>query len=334
MLGDINIMYIVRWLLTHPLVLAWSLAVLAILLNFGMGSKHGEEKDAHHAATEGGHDYAQGDAHHAATPAPTEQAASQPAAADAKSSTVAPAVAPEAPVPAAPQQAAAPVVPQTPATPAAPVVPQTPVTPATPAAPTTPETAALAPAPVVEENTVAPVPAPTPEVAPAPVVEEKAAAPVPTPAPEAAVPVVEEKAAEPVPAPATNVEPAAVTPATPEVVAEDPHTVVAPAQEPTAVSSENLLLMARSAYQKGDMTNSIQYYQQLIKQTPDNLAYKGELGNVYWRSGQPKEAAALYVEIAPDMIKAGHRQDVMNMLGFISIYFPEKVTDIQALLQK
>lgn len=289
-------MYIVRWLLTHPLVLAWALAILAILLNFGMGSKHGDEKDSHHTvdAAKEGYDAAHGHAQHPATP--TAQPTTTPEAVVAPAVTPTAAPTPQAVAPAAPEHAPAPVVPATPAIPAAPVVP------ATPAAPTTP----------------APEVAPT--ETPAPAAEETAPT---TPA----VPVVEEKA----PAPATMPEAAAPAPTT---VAEDPHTVVAEAPAPTAVSSENLLLMARSAYQKGDMTHSIQYYQQLIKQTPDNIAYKGELGNVYWRSGQPKEAAALYVDIAPQMIQAGQRQEVMNMLGFISLYFPDKVANIQSLLQQ
>ena len=47
-----------RWLMKHPIVLAWLLALLAILLNFGVGGKGGEE----HAAKEG----AKKAAHHAA----------------------------------------------------------------------------------------------------------------------------------------------------------------------------------------------------------------------------------------------------------------------------
>lgn len=46
-----------RWLMKHPIVLAWLLALLAILLNFGVGGKGGEE----HAAKEG----AKKAAHHA-----------------------------------------------------------------------------------------------------------------------------------------------------------------------------------------------------------------------------------------------------------------------------
>ncbi|MGV6810261.1 MAG: tetratricopeptide repeat protein [bacterium] len=302
-------MYIVRWLLTHPLVLAWALAILAILLNFGMGSKHGDEKEAHHHADKEGYDTAQGHHGHTQQPTtPTATATAEPVV--TPEAAPVPAVTPESPqatAPTAPEQAPAPVVPATPAIPAAPVVPATPAAPTTPAPAEQPAPEAAPIVPAVEETT-APAPAAPQETAPevAPIVEEAA----PTPEPEAAAPA-------------------------PETIAEDPHTVVAEeAPAPTAVSSENLLLMARNAYQKGDMANSIQYYQQLIKQTPDNIAYKGELGNVYWRSGQPKEAAALYADIAPQMIVAGQRQEVMNMLGFISLYFPDKVTEIQSLLQQ
>ncbi|WP_028488633.1 tetratricopeptide repeat protein [Thiothrix lacustris] len=36
-------MHILRWLMKHPILLAWLLAVVAILLNFGIGSKPSEE---------------------------------------------------------------------------------------------------------------------------------------------------------------------------------------------------------------------------------------------------------------------------------------------------
>jgi hypothetical protein len=35
-------MHILRWLMKHPIMLAWLLAIVAILLNFSMGSKSGE----------------------------------------------------------------------------------------------------------------------------------------------------------------------------------------------------------------------------------------------------------------------------------------------------
>ncbi len=46
-------MYIVRWLMSHPIIAAWMLAGLAILLNFDSGSSH--KKDEHVATTDSSH---------------------------------------------------------------------------------------------------------------------------------------------------------------------------------------------------------------------------------------------------------------------------------------
>ena len=45
-------MHILRWLMKHPIMLAWLLAIVAILLNFSVGSKQGE----HEGKTVAAHD--------------------------------------------------------------------------------------------------------------------------------------------------------------------------------------------------------------------------------------------------------------------------------------
>lgn len=224
-------MFIVRWLLSHPLLLAWALAILTILLNFGSGSKdHAEHGDDAHAKQEHHHE----DKAHAKSEGHSDKAHA------------------EAP-------AAKPVVAE-----------------ATPAAA----------APTAEV-------APTTEAAPAPEAE----------------PVVTE-------------------------TATDPNVVVAAPQAPAAVPAENLLMMARNAYWQGDFAASTQYYNQLIKQAPDEISHQGELANVLWKNNKPKEAAALYADIAIPMIEAGKRNEVMNLVGFIGVYFPEKAQAISAALNK
>lgn len=221
-------MFIVRWLLSHPLLLAWALAILTILLNFGSGSKdYAEHGDDAHAKQEQHHEdkaHAKPEGH--AEKAHAEAPAAKPVAAEA-----------------------------------------------------TPETA------------------PTAE-----------AAPIAETAPEAE-PVVTE-------------------------TATDPNVVVAAPQTPAAVPAENLLMMARNAYWQGDFATSTQYYNQLIKQAPDEISHQGELANVLWKNNQPKEAAALYADIAIPMIEAGKRNEVMNLVGFIGVYFPEKAQAISAALNK
>ncbi|UOG93140.1 MAG: hypothetical protein L3K52_05260 [Candidatus Thiothrix sulfatifontis] len=143
-------MHILGWLMKHPILLAWLLAIIAILLNFSMGTKSVE--DGNEVAMTHESPAAE---HQAAAPAPAP-------------------VVEEKPVQVAANPAPAPVVEekpvQAPAPAPAPVVEEKPVQAPAPAP---------APAPVVEEK---PVQAAAPAPAPAPVVEEKpvqAAAPAP-----------------------------------------------------------------------------------------------------------------------------------------------------------
>lgn len=91
-------MHILRWLMKHPIMLAWLLAIVAILLNFSMGSKSGEHAKEVAAA------HSQ-EAAPAAAPAPAAQMAEQAPAPEANAQQVA---TPEAaPAVAAQQQVAA-----------------------------------------------------------------------------------------------------------------------------------------------------------------------------------------------------------------------------------
>ncbi|MGB3919415.1 MAG: tetratricopeptide repeat protein [Thiothrix litoralis] len=64
-------MHILRWLMKHPIMLAWLLAIVAILLNFGISSKQGDE----HGEVAAGHDAAQVVAGEHAQAAPAAEAA-------------------------------------------------------------------------------------------------------------------------------------------------------------------------------------------------------------------------------------------------------------------
>ncbi len=166
-------MHILRWLMKHPIMLAWLLAIVAILLNFSVGSKQGE----HEGKTVAAHD------------APVQQVVEQAAAPAVEQVVVEQTVVPVVEQAAAPvvEQAAAPVVEQA----AAPAVEQA-VVPVVEqvAAPVVEQAAApaveQAVVPVVEQAVV-----PVVEQAAAPVVEQAAAPAVE----QAVVPVVEQAAA-------------------------------------------------------------------------------------------------------------------------------------------
>jgi len=93
-------------------------------------------------------------------------------------------------------------------------------------------------------------------------------------------------------------------------------------------SSDELLLMAREAYWNNGLDEAAQLYKQLIEAEPMVIDHKGELGNVYWRQGYFKKAAELYLEIAAPMIENGDSKRVANMIGFISLFFPEQAADL------
>jgi len=99
------------------------------------------------------------------------------------------------------------------------------------------------------------------------------------------------------------------------------------------MSAEELLLMAREAYWNNGLEESEEIYLKLVELNPDVTDYKGELGNVHWRKGEPKKAAALYAEIALPMIEAGENARVANMVGFIGSHYPEKATEIHNALE-
>ncbi len=98
-------------------------------------------------------------------------------------------------------------------------------------------------------------------------------------------------------------------------------------------SSDDLLLMAREAYWNNGLDEAVSIYQQLIAREPHVVAYKGELGNVYWKQGFPEKSATLYAEIAIPMIENGKADRVENMVGFIEQFHPDKAAEIRNRLQ-
>ncbi|MBU0654693.1 MAG: hypothetical protein KJ914_06110 [Gammaproteobacteria bacterium] len=59
-------MHILRWLMKHPILLAWLLAIVAILLNFSMVDKHGDGQAEHAQAPEAAEHAQAADAGHGA----------------------------------------------------------------------------------------------------------------------------------------------------------------------------------------------------------------------------------------------------------------------------
>jgi hypothetical protein len=98
-------------------------------------------------------------------------------------------------------------------------------------------------------------------------------------------------------------------------------------------SIDDLLLMAREAYWNNGLDEAATIYRQLIQREPNVVTHKGELGNVYWKQGFPEKSASLYAEIAIPMIKNGDANRVVNMVGFIKLFHPNKAAEINKQLQ-
>lgn len=67
----------------------------------------------------------------------------------------------------------------------------------------------------------------------------------------------------------------------------------------------SILEIARSAYARGDISVAISAYQEILKESPDNLDARGELGNVLFSSGRLQEAAEVYHATAQALIAKG-----------------------------
>lgn len=328
-------MQILRWFMSRPIIAAWAIAGLAIVLNLNAGGGNSHKEDKHIASVEAttNADYV----------SPSTEKGTQATAAEtttahvpAISHTIAP-VAPTAP--AAPTVAdTTPVVPASVvAAPAsassatdghkAVAAPTTKTTPKMPTAPTAPPIPATPTTPVPVATTSSAAPTATLPVETAPVATASNVA-----APIATVPVVTEPTtSEPV-----VTAPVATVPTTTAPVAATTVVTAAPTASATHALSPSLagktpaelLRYARMAFSQKAMGQSVAIYQHLIKQQPNVLEYKGELGNVFYHQNKPKEAAALYADIALPLIKQGKGAQVSNMLGFIGAFYPEKATAI------
>ena len=114
--------------------------------------------------------------------------------------------------------------------------------------------------------------------------------------------------------------------------ADMPATEVMTPAEP--VKPEVLLKDARQAYWDGAIDAAIASYKELIKQQPDVLSHKGELANIYWKQGKTKEAAELFVVIAPQLAAQGRDAEALNMKVYVDMVDPELAKKIDAELKK
>jgi tetratricopeptide (TPR) repeat protein len=78
-----------------------------------------------------------------------------------------------------------------------------------------------------------------------------------------------------------------------------------PAATVAAPPPPGALDSARAAFARGDVSQAISLYQDLLKQKPDDVDARGELGNVFLSSGRLQEAAETLYETALRLARAG-----------------------------
>ncbi len=99
-------------------------------------------------------------------------------------------------------------------------------------------------------------------------------------------------------------------------------------QVAVAPSANDLLRAAREAYWSNEYGRAIEFYQALIQQVPNNLAYQGELANVYWWQGNTQKAAELFSQLAPQLATQGRQQEALNMKLYVEMVNPELAKSI------
>ena len=129
-------------------------------------------------------------------------------------------------------------------------------------------------------------------------------------------------------APAAEHEPVATTTTQADLITSAQQVMPDEGSDIGQMSADEILLMAREAYWNNGLDEAAELYIQLIKLQPNIMEYKGELGNVYWRQGFSKKAAELYSEIAIPMLQRGDVNRVANMLGFIGLFYPDRAAEI------
>ncbi len=75
-------------------------------------------------------------------------------------------------------------------------------------------------------------------------------------------------------------------------------------------------------------------YEKLIEAYPDNADLVGELGNVYYRDGEPLKAADMYFKAGELFIAAKNYDRARDMAAILVKLAPQKAKELQAAMQQ
>lgn len=98
------------------------------------------------------------------------------------------------------------------------------------------------------------------------------------------------------------------------------------------MSTRELWIRAREQYHRGNIDESIRNYREVIAASTDNYDAYGELGNVYLRSGNNKEAANAYFEAAAILVKMGQVRRASSLLRMLGQLDRAKAEELNQLI--
>lgn len=98
-------------------------------------------------------------------------------------------------------------------------------------------------------------------------------------------------------------------------------------------SSKEKIADAREAFAHGDMDRAITNYNDYIKNNATNADVRGELGNLYYLTGRPNEAAEAYYEAAQLLLKEHDFERVASLLPIIAETKPMLANELSQKLR-
>ena len=102
----------------------------------------------------------------------------------------------------------------------------------------------------------------------------------------------------------------------------------------SAGNTRELWISAREEYHRGNIEASIRNYQQVIASSSDNYDAYGEMGNVYLRMGNTKEAANAYFQAAAILVRKGEMRRASSLMPVLQRLDRGKAQELNQLLNK
>jgi hypothetical protein len=94
----------------------------------------------------------------------------------------------------------------------------------------------------------------------------------------------------------------------------------------------DIWITARKAFYQRNYALSEQSYQKVIDSTEDNFDAYGELGNVYFNQGKNDQAASVYYEAAAILVRKGQVTRARSLMGLLRHLDRTKADELQKLI--